>query len=213
MILLENHADVSGAPQQKWPIYKAFRDSINSFDACAGVRGIPSDKGRARMLKLALPFSLALLVMAAPAIAAGYQASLGPMPLDDETKAVIAGRGEATASYDGKTLTLKGSFRGLPSNATEAPLFLSPAIGVPGKQVLDLEVTKSTSGTLSASTALSSAQAAALRTGKLYIQINSEKAPSGYEWGPKGTLWGWIFPAHETVGQNVPQQNHWFIPQ
>ena len=54
---------------------------------------------------------------------------------------------------------------------------------------------------------------AALRTGKLYIQINSEKAPTTYEWGPKGTLWGWIFPAHETVGQNVPQQDHWFIPQ
>ena len=165
------------------------------------------------MFKLALPFCLALLT--APAFAADYQASLGPMPLDDETKAVIAGRGEATASYDGKTLTLtlKGSFHGLPSNATEAHLFLSPATGVPGKQVLDLDVTKSTNGTLSASTALTSAQAAALRTGKLYIQINSEKAPPGYEWGPKGTLWGWIFPAHETVGQNVPQQDHWFIPQ
>ena len=79
--------------------------------------------------------------------------------------------------------------------------------------MLDLEVTKSTSGTLSASTKLTGAQATALRTGKLYIQINSEKAPPGYEWGPKGTLWGWIFPAHETVGQNVPQQDHWFIPQ
>lgn len=165
------------------------------------------------MLKLALPLSLALLAIATPALAADYQASLGPMPLDDETKAVIAGRGEATASYDGKTLTVKGAFRGLPSNATEAHIFISPAIGVPGRQTLDLEVTKSTSGTISASTALTSAQATALRTGKLYIQINSEKAPTTYEWGPKGTLWGWIFPAHETVGQNVPQQDHWFIPQ
>ena len=163
------------------------------------------------MLRLALPLLLAL--SAAPTFAADYQASLGPMPLDDETKAVIAGRGEATASYDGKMLTVKGSFHGLPSNATEAHVFLSPATGVPGKQVLDLEITKSTTGTLSASTALSSAQATALRTGKLYIQINSEKAPDSYPWGPKGTLWGWIFPAHETVGANVPQQGHWFLPQ
>ncbi|MBW8709384.1 MAG: CHRD domain-containing protein [Alphaproteobacteria bacterium] len=162
------------------------------------------------MLRLAIPL-LALLTV--PALAADYQANLGPMPLDDETKAVIAGRGEATASYDGKILTLKGSFRGLPSNATEAHIFLGPAIGVPGKQVLDLDVSKSTNGTISASTPLTSAQAAALRTGRLYIQINSEKAPPGYEWGPKGTLWGWIFPAHETVGQDVPQQDHWFIPQ
>ena len=163
------------------------------------------------MRKQALPLCFALL--ATPAFAADYQASLGPMPLDDETKAVIAGRGEATASYDGKMLTVKGSFRGLPSNATEAHIFISPVTGMAGKPVLDLEITKSTSGTLSASTKLSGAQASALRTGKLYVQINSEKAPAGNEWGPKGTLWGWIFPAHEIVGQNVPQQDHWFIPQ
>ncbi len=163
------------------------------------------------MRKQALPLCFALL--ATPAFAADYQASLGPMPLDDETKAVIAGRGEATASYDGKMLTVKGSFHGLPSNATEAHIFISPVTGMAGKPVLDLEITKSTSGTLSASTRLSGAQATALRTGKLYVQINSEKAPAANEWGPKGTLWGWIFPAHETVGQNVPQQDHWFIPQ
>ena len=157
--------------------------------------------------------TLTVLAMPVPALAADYQANLGPMPLDDETKAVIAGRGEATASYDGKMLTVKGSFRGLPSNATEAHIFLSPATAVPGKPVLDLEITKSTNGTLSASIALTGAEATALRTGKLYIQINSENAPTTYEWGPKGTLWGWIFPAHETVGQNVPQQDHWFIPQ
>jgi hypothetical protein len=26
-------------------------------------------------------------------------------------------------------------------------------------------------------------------------------------------LWGWLLPAHETVGANVPQQDHWFLPQ
>lgn len=155
----------------------------------------------------------AALAFAAPALAADYQAGLGPMPLDDETKAVIAGRGDATATSDGKTLTVKGSFHGMPSNATEAHIFVSPVAGMPGKQILDLEVTKSTSGTISGSYTLTSAQATALRTGKLYIQINSEKAPDSYPWGPKGTLWGWIFPAHETVGANVPQQGHWFLPQ
>jgi hypothetical protein len=159
------------------------------------------------------PALVAALVLTAPAFAADYQTNLGPMPLDDETKAVIAGRGDATASYDGKTLTVKGAFHGLPSNATEAHVFLSPATGVPGKQVLDLDVTKATSGTLSGSFALTSAQANALRTGKLYVQINSEKAPPGYEWGPNGTLWGWLLPAHEVAGHDEPQQGHWFIPQ
>jgi hypothetical protein len=154
-----------------------------------------------------------MLGATAPAFAADYQTNLGPMPLDDETKAVIAGRGDATASYDGKTLTVKGSFKGLPSNATEAHLFLGEHIGVPGRQVLDLDVTKATSGTVSARLTLTPEQAAALRLGRLYIQVNSERAPPGYSWGPRGTLWGWLLPAHKTAGQNVPQQGHWFIPQ
>jgi len=84
---------------------------------------------------------------------------------------------------------------------------------VPGKPVFDLEVTKSTSGTVSGSFKLTGAQATALRTGKLYVQINSEKAPDNVSWGAKGTLWGWLFPAHETAGQDVAQQDHWFLPQ
>jgi hypothetical protein len=157
--------------------------------------------------------TLALAIFAAPAFAADYQTNLGPMPLDDETKLVIQGRGDATANSDGKTMTVKGNFHGLPSNATEAHVFLSPIAGVPGKPVFDLEVTKSTSGTLSGNFKLTGAQATALRTGKLYIQINSEKAPDNVSWGAKGTLWGWLFPAHETVGQDVAQQDHWFLPQ
>ena len=157
--------------------------------------------------------TLAFAAIATQAFAADYQTNLGPMPLDDETKAVIGGRGEATASSDGKTMTVKGSFHGLPSNATEAHVFISPICGVPGKSIFDLDVSKSTSGTISGNFKLTGAQATALRTGKLYIQINSEKAPEVYPWGPKGTLWGWLFPTHETVGANVPQQDHWFIPQ
>jgi hypothetical protein len=157
--------------------------------------------------------TLALAILAAPAFAADYQAGLGPMPLDDETKQVIAGRGAATATSDGRILTVHGEFHGMPSNATEAHVFLSPVTGVPGKAVGDLDVTKSTSGTISGDVKLNSAQATALRTGRLYIQIDSEKAPVDVPWGAKGTLWGWVFPAHETVGQDVPQEGHWFIPQ
>lgn len=154
-----------------------------------------------------------LCALGAPALAADYQTNLGPMPLDDETKAVIAGRGDATASYDGRTLTVKGSFHGLPSSATVARIFLSEHIGVPGRQVLDLTVSKASSGTLSGNLMLTAEQADALRRGCLYIQIDSEKAPPGYSWGPRGTLWGWLLPKHAVAGQDVPQQGHWFIPQ
>lgn len=156
---------------------------------------------------------LATLALTAPAFAADYQTNLGPMPLDDETKTIIDGRGQATASYDGKTFTVKGDFRGMPSNAISAHIFSSHLPGMPGPKVFDLEVTKAPSGTISGSFTLTAAQQRLLRTGKLYVQINSEKAPEEYPWGPKGTLWGWLFPAHEVVGPNVPQQDHWFLPQ
>ena len=45
------------------------------------------------------------------------------------------------------------------------------------------------------------------------MHVNIEKAPAEYNLGPKGTLWGWLFPKYEVVGPNVPQQDHWFIPQ
>lgn len=163
--------------------------------------------------RLLLALSFVFLSSASALAADHYQTNLGPMPLDDETKAVIAGRGDATATLDGRTMTVQGTFHGLPSNATKAYIFTSPVAGVPGKSILELTVSPSTSGTIAGSFTLTSQQAKDLRTGKLYIQIDSEKAPPGYVWGPKGTLWGWLFPAHETVGQDVPQQGHWFIPQ
>ncbi len=155
----------------------------------------------------------ALALIAAPAFAADYQVNLGPMPLDDETKQVIAGRGEATISSDGKTMSVKGNFHGLPSNATEAHILISPIAGVPGKPAFDLNVPKATSGDISGEFKITPSQAAALRTGRLYIQLNSEKAPADVPWGPHGTLWGWIFPAHPTAGQDVPEEGHWFLPQ
>ena len=60
-----------------------------------------------------LLLTLAFAAIVTQAFAADYQTNLGPMPLDDETKLVIGGRGEATASSDGKTMTVKGSFHGL----------------------------------------------------------------------------------------------------
>jgi hypothetical protein len=46
---------------------------------------------------------------------------------------------------------------------------------------------------------------AALRSGKLYIQIDSETVPSGH-------LWGWLLDEHDVAGQGEPQKGPWFIP-
>ncbi len=67
-------------------------------------------------------------------------------------------------------------------------------------------MTQAPGGTISGDVTLSAKQASAFRTGKLYVQIDSQKAPDG-------TVWGWLLPDHEIVGADVPQQDHWFIPQ
>jgi hypothetical protein len=78
-----------------------------------------------------------------------YQTNLGPMPLDEAVKKNMLGRGDATATLDGKDLTVAGTFAGLTSPATAAHLIVGTALGVPGTESLDLTVTQGVSGTIS----------------------------------------------------------------
>ena len=61
----------------------------------------------------------------------------------------------------------------------------SACTGVRGPAILDLTVPHQTSGAVSASIDLTPQQIESLKKGKLYIQIDSEKAPDG-------NLWGWL---------------------
>jgi hypothetical protein len=156
--------------------------------------------------RFALP-AMAILMGCNAAFAADtYQANLGPMPLDEATKKNMLGRGDATATLNGKVLTVSGSFAGLPSPATAAHLTISPAIGVPGTERLELTVSQAASGTVSGTLTLTSNQATAFRTGRLYVQIDSQKAPTG-------NLWGWLLPQHVDAPPGVPQPGPWFLPQ
>jgi hypothetical protein len=160
-----------------------------------------------KMLRLIGAPVLATLLTASPALAAdSYQANLGPMPLDQSNNKNMLGRGEATATLDDKTLTVSGSFGGLPSPATRAHLIVGLAIGVPGTESLDLTVSPADSGTVSGTLTVNAKQAAAFRTGKLYVQIDSQKAPTG-------NLWGWLLPRHFDAAAGEPQAGPWFLPQ
>jgi hypothetical protein len=157
--------------------------------------------------RLAAAAIAAGLLYCSPAFAADiYQANLGPMPLDAANRSNMLGRGDATAILDGKVLTVTGTFAGLPSSATAAHIYVGLAIGVPGTEALDLTVSQAVSGGVSGTLTLTAKQAAAFRTGKLYVQIDSQKAPSG-------NLWGWLLPQHEDAPADVPQQGPWFLPQ
>jgi hypothetical protein len=59
--------------------------------------------------------------------------------------------------------------------------------GIRGPAILDLDlmISKAVKGTLSGSVDLTPDQIADLRNGRLYVQIQSERAPDG-------NLWGWL---------------------
>ncbi len=159
-----------------------------------------------KMLRLLAAPALAILLTGPASAADSYVANLGPMPLDQANNKEKLGRGEATATLDGKILTITGSFGGLPSPATRAHLIVGLAIGVPGTESLDLTVSPADSGIVSGTLTVNAKQAAAFRTGKLYIQIDSQKAPTG-------NLWGWLLPRHFDAAAGVPQAGPWFLPQ
>jgi hypothetical protein len=152
---------------------------------------------------------LALAIIATgslPAFAAeNYQTDIGPIPLDGRDRVNVRGRGSVLATLDGGRFTLHGRFAGLATPATDAHLCLANVMGGTGPAIYDVTVTQAQSGEVSGSVKLTAEQVAALKAGKIYLLLDSQKAP-------KGNLWGWFQPAHRTVGPNVPEHGSWYIP-
>jgi len=119
-----------------------------------------------------------------------FTARLAWVPTTGAQRADVTGKGSATASLSGRTLSITGSFEGLVAPATVARLHRGVAKGArgPWPAIFDLTVTKATSGTISGSVALTAEDVESLRQGRLYVQVHSEKgvAPDG------SNLWGWF---------------------
>ena len=114
-----------------------------------------------------------------------YKGRLAPVPVDAQLARNTTGHGSASVALAGAKLTVSGTFEGLRAPATAAQLRRGLATGVPGAVLFDLTVTKAVSGTISGSFDLTPEQIDGLRKGRLYVQIDSEKAPDG-------NLWGWL---------------------
>jgi len=123
----------------------------------------------------------ALLLLATPALAAAtYEAELDPTPFDATNRAdVIESIGNVTATLDGSTLTVKGTFSNFTSPATGGSFRIGLAKGVPGDAIGSLTVEHARQGAFSGTIKLSAAQLAALKRQSLYIRIDSEKSPDG----------------------------------
>ena len=116
-----------------------------------------------------------------------FKAHLSPVPINISMMATIAGSGSLTATLQGKQLMIQGTFEGLRSPATTVQIHRVPK-GIPGPAIAnlaDLTVTKTQKGTVSGTVELTPDQIADLRSGRLYVQIQSERAPDG-------NLWGWL---------------------
>jgi CHRD domain-containing protein len=135
---------------------------------------------------IAVTIVLALTTLVNTQNAQTFKARLSPMPVDATNQAGTTGLGAVTAVLAGTKLSISGTFSGLQTPATIAQVHVG-AKGISGPAVLDLTVTKATSGTLQGELMLTSAQVEHLKRGRLYIQIHSEKAPDG-------NLRGWLLP-------------------
>ena len=157
-----------------------------------------------------LVLSQLLVAGALPAAAApgSYETVLGPTPINHTTRTALTGEGAAIATLTGNTLKISGAFQGLSGPASDAHIMMGEAVGIPGNPILDLTASPAAKGSISGTFKLNKVQLAALRAGRLYIQINSQEGPA-----PDGNLWGWLLPEHVKAGQDEPQMGDWFLPQ
>ena len=148
----------------------------------------------------------AVFCAAVPAFAAdNYQTDIGPTPKNGQQGANVQGRGTVLATLDKNIFTIQGTFAGLSSPATQARLHMGNVMGGTGPAIGPLKIAQARSGEISGTFTLTPAQVAALKAGKLYVMLDSQSAP-------KGNLWGWFQPAHETAQEGVPQMGTWYIP-
>jgi hypothetical protein len=133
-----------------------------------------------------LLIALALLAQTAAPPATSFRARLSPVPVESNNASKITGTGNVTATLDGATLTISGTFQGMKSAATIAQVHMGQR-GVRGPVEFDLQIDKSPNGQIKGSAALTKVQVDTLRRGWYYIQIHAEQAPDG-------NLWGWLLP-------------------
>jgi hypothetical protein len=117
-----------------------------------------------------------------------YSARLGWVPTTPTDRPNVSGKGSATGTLSGRTLTISGTFEGLAAPATLARLHRGVAKGARGPAVADLTITQGAAGKLTGSVQLTPQQVEDLKQGKLYVQVHSAKGvpPDG------ATLWGWL---------------------
>jgi hypothetical protein len=131
---------------------------------------------------------LAALLLTAAHAQELYDGRLSWVPISGRQLADVGGSGKLEASLARSQLTIAGTFEGLPSAAVSASLREGVATGARGPVIAELDVTHNNSGSISGEVRLDRGQLAALREGRLYVQLHAE---TGVE-PDNAVLWGWL---------------------
>lgn len=142
-----------------------------------------------------LGVAAALLLATVPACAEDFETQLDPAPFDASTRADVLGSiGQVTATLNGSTLTINGTFQDMTSAATGASVRIGLAKGVLGEAIGPLTATHAPQGAVSGSVQLNAAQVEALHREAIYVRVDSEKAADG-------NLQGWLEPLEKPKGK------------
>ena len=112
------------------------------------------------------------------------------VPISGQLKSLVGGEGTMTARLSRSQLTISGTYIDLPAAAVSASLREGAATGARGPVIAELSVSGDTHGSISGDLRLQRSQVAALREGRLYVQLHGE---AGVE-PDNAILWGWLLP-------------------
>jgi hypothetical protein len=153
---------------------------------------------------------VAILIACAASATAGAQERkfserLLAAPFDTAMRPHVQGDGRVEVTLNGRMAKVTGSFNGLSAPATKVRLFRGPGPAIPGEPMADLTFTPGPTGAFNGSLRLTAAQATDLINQKLYVRIDTEKAP-------EGALIGWLMPARAFPGEGVPEYGPAYAP-
>lgn len=146
-----------------------------------------------RRVALLTVFALSLSGFAGAQAPSDFSGRLSWVPISGGQRADVGGSGRITANLERSQLTISGSFSDMPAAAVAASLREGVATGARGPVIADLTVSHADSGSISGEVRLNRSQIAALREGRLYVQVHAER---GVE-PDNAVLWGWLL-AEET---------------
>lgn len=137
------------------------------------------------VLVVALLGTSALVVAQSPT---RFSGRLGWVPISGQERSLVGGGGALSASLARSALSITGRFEGLPANAISASLREGAATGARGPVIAEIDVTHERDGSVSGEVRLDRGQIAALRAGRLYVQVHGENGVPP----DNAVLWGWL---------------------